>query len=63
MMTDAEIKIIRIKMFLLEAEAKTSERYHPILAELWTILNERRPLNGETPNAAEEGSQARLEGL
>lgn len=62
-MTEAEIKLIKIKMFLLDAEAKASTVYHPIIAELWTIINERRSLNGENLNAAEEGSQARLEGL
>jgi hypothetical protein len=62
-MTDAEIKIIRIKMFLLDMEARASERYHPILAELWTILNEKKPLNGEDQNAVEERRQARLEGI
>lgn len=41
-MSAADVTLVRIKMFLLEAEEKASEIYAPILSELWRIINEEK---------------------
>lgn len=56
-MTRAEITLIKIRMFLLDAEQKASDIYYPVLAELWKIIKE-----GDE-DAAAQGSQTGEQGL
>lgn len=42
-MTEAEEKIARLRMFLMEAERKASDVYAPILAQIWEIVGKEKP--------------------